>query len=210
MRHKYLGWTLLAGWAALWPSLVQAADYLDDAKRLLQKGDIRAAQIQLRNAVKSDPQNAEAHFQLARVSLELGDPVAAEREAQPPAIVDTTRIWRCRCSRKPTCRRASSRKCSKGISRLATRIPSWMRPFWSFAAMPRPGCAISTKRRPHSSRPPSSRRIRRGPLWVRPDCGGPQRLTEGIEQLDRALAIEPHSAEILVQKAQVAVLKGRR
>src|SRR5437764_1592433 len=81
MRHKYLGWTLLAGWAALWPSLVQAADYLDDGKRLLQKGDIRAAQIQLRNAVKSDQQNAEAHFQLARVSLELGDAVAAEREA---------------------------------------------------------------------------------------------------------------------------------
>ncbi len=60
-----------------------ARDYLDDArKRSLQKGDVRAAQIQLRNAVRSDPQNAEAHFQLARVSLELGDPVAAEREAK--------------------------------------------------------------------------------------------------------------------------------
>ena len=82
MRHKHLGWILLAGWAMLWPSLVHAADYLNYAKRLLQKGDIKAAQIQLRNAVKSDPQNAEAHFQLARVSIELGDTVAAEREAK--------------------------------------------------------------------------------------------------------------------------------
>ena len=47
----------------------------------MQKGDLKAAQIDLRNAVRSDPQNAEAHYWLGRVSLELGDPVAAEREA---------------------------------------------------------------------------------------------------------------------------------
>ena len=42
----------------------------------------KSAQIDLRNAVRNDPQNAEAHFWLGRVALELGDPVAAEREAQ--------------------------------------------------------------------------------------------------------------------------------
>ena len=47
-----------------------------------KKGDVRAAQIDLRNAVRSDPQNGEAHYWLGRVSFELGDPVAAEREAQ--------------------------------------------------------------------------------------------------------------------------------
>ena len=31
--------------------------------------------------MRSDPQNAEAHYLLGRVSIELGDPVAAEREA---------------------------------------------------------------------------------------------------------------------------------
>ncbi len=46
----------------------------------MQKGDLKTAQIQLRNAVKEDPQNAEAHFQLARVNLLLADPVAAEKE----------------------------------------------------------------------------------------------------------------------------------
>jgi putative PEP-CTERM system TPR-repeat lipoprotein len=76
-----LGWALVAGWALLWPSLADARDYLNDARQALQKGDLKAAQIQLRNAVREDPQNAEAHFQLARVNLQLGDPVAAEKEA---------------------------------------------------------------------------------------------------------------------------------
>jgi putative PEP-CTERM system TPR-repeat lipoprotein len=57
------------------------ADYLSDARAALKKGDVREAQIDLRNAVKSDPQNGEAHYLLGRVSFELGDPVAAEREA---------------------------------------------------------------------------------------------------------------------------------
>ena len=57
------------------------ADYLSSARGSLKKGDLKSAQIDLRNAVRSDPQNAEAHYLLGRVSIELGDPVAAEREA---------------------------------------------------------------------------------------------------------------------------------
>ena len=81
MWNKQLGWALVSAWTVLWPALAQARDYLGEARLALQKGDAKTAQIQLRNAVREDPQNAEAHFQLARVNLLLGDPAAAEKEA---------------------------------------------------------------------------------------------------------------------------------
>lgn len=59
-----------------------AANYLRQAQDALRKGDVRTAQIELRNAVRSDPQNAEARFLLAEVQLQLGDPVAAEEQAR--------------------------------------------------------------------------------------------------------------------------------
>ncbi len=80
MRKWHLGWLLLTIWLGLMPAV--HADDLADARKALLKGDLRTAQINLRNAVRSDPQNAEAHFWLGTVSLELGDAVAAEREAR--------------------------------------------------------------------------------------------------------------------------------
>jgi cellulose synthase operon protein C len=81
MRKQHLVWLLLTVWLGIFPATAHADD-LADARKALQKGDLRTAQINLRNAVRSDPQNAEAHFWLAKVSLELGDAVAAEREAR--------------------------------------------------------------------------------------------------------------------------------
>jgi putative PEP-CTERM system TPR-repeat lipoprotein len=81
MRTQRFFWLLLTLSIGILPATVHADD-LADARKALQKGDLRAAQINLRNAVRVDPQNAEAHFWLGKVSLELGDPVAAEREAR--------------------------------------------------------------------------------------------------------------------------------
>ncbi len=83
MRYLKPAGILAAAWLALAPGLGHAArDYVAEAAKALQKGDLKAAQLQLRNAVRDDPQNAEAHFQLARVNLFLADPVAAQREAE--------------------------------------------------------------------------------------------------------------------------------
>ena len=81
MRYRQLCWLLICLAVGVLPATAHADD-LADARKAMQKGDLRAAQIDLRNAVRSDPQNAEAHFWLAKVSLDLGDPVAAEREAR--------------------------------------------------------------------------------------------------------------------------------
>lgn len=81
MRYRYLGGLLISAWLGAWP-LAAHADYMSSARAALRKGDLRSAQIELRNAVRSDPQNGAAHYWLGRVSLELGDPVAAEREAK--------------------------------------------------------------------------------------------------------------------------------
>lgn len=79
------GWNLgaiaVGVWLAGFP-LAAHADYMSNARESMKKGDLKSAQIDLRNAVRSDPQNAEAHYLLGRVSIELGDPVAAEREAE--------------------------------------------------------------------------------------------------------------------------------
>lgn len=81
MRHWPLA-LLLASALGLWPLAGHAADYLSAAASALQKGDLPTAQTELRNAVRADPQNAAARFLLARVQLQLGDPVAAEQQAR--------------------------------------------------------------------------------------------------------------------------------
>ena len=81
MRYRLHRGVLIGAFALLWPAMA-SADYLSDGRQSLLKGDARTAVIQLRNAVKADPQNAEAHFLLARVHLELGDMAAAQKEAQ--------------------------------------------------------------------------------------------------------------------------------
>ena len=81
MRYRHLIWLLLFVGLGMAPTTAHA-DALADARQAIKKGDLRTAQINLRNAVRSDPQNAEARFWLAKVDFDLGDVVAAETEAR--------------------------------------------------------------------------------------------------------------------------------
>ncbi len=74
--------TALAMAAVLWPAAAGAVDYLSDANRLAAAGDLPAARLQLRNAVKANDHDAAAHYRLGAIDLQLGDPTAAEKEAQ--------------------------------------------------------------------------------------------------------------------------------
>ena len=54
--------------------------YIDKAIEHRDKNDIRASLIELRNAVRVDPDNPQARALLGDNYLNLGDPVAAEKE----------------------------------------------------------------------------------------------------------------------------------
>lgn len=57
-----------------------SASLLADAKQYQQKGDIKAALIQVKNAVAKSPQDGEARLQLSMLYAESGDVVSAEKE----------------------------------------------------------------------------------------------------------------------------------
>ncbi len=72
---------LVAGAGGAW-IMLRHQDSMARARAMLAKGDLRSAGIELRNAVRDQPTNADAHFRLARLDLATGDPVAAGREAR--------------------------------------------------------------------------------------------------------------------------------
>ena len=71
--------------AALAWSAAHAKDstaYVKEAEKSIAQGDLKAAEIQLRNAIRDAPQDPVLRARLAEVYLQLGDAVSAEREAR--------------------------------------------------------------------------------------------------------------------------------
>ena len=57
-----------------------SASLMAEAKQYQQKGDSKAALIQLKNAAANSPAEAEVRFQLAALYNQMGDPLSAEKE----------------------------------------------------------------------------------------------------------------------------------
>ena len=58
---------------------------LAEAKQYQEKGDLKAALIQLKNAVAKSPDDVNARMQLGLLSLETGDLASAEKELRRAA-----------------------------------------------------------------------------------------------------------------------------
>ena len=56
--------------------------YLQDAQQYRQKGDNKAAIIQLKNVLQKNADHAEARYQLGIIYNELGDYLSAEKELE--------------------------------------------------------------------------------------------------------------------------------
>ena len=71
---------VVGGAAGGWYALGHGGSPMARADQFLAKGDVRGAQIELRNAVRQEPNSPQAHLKLAQVQQQTGDPVAAEKE----------------------------------------------------------------------------------------------------------------------------------
>jgi putative PEP-CTERM system TPR-repeat lipoprotein len=90
MKHQFskgkLNVAIVCAMVALGASLSgcndnkSSADLLKEAQQYEQKGDRKAALIQLKNAVTQSPDNAEARLRLGEFQLEAGDILSAEKE----------------------------------------------------------------------------------------------------------------------------------
>jgi len=64
---------------AVWWKYGRVRDPLIRAQDLIDKGDLRGAAIELRSALRDNPNNAAVHYRMGMVAQRLGDPVAAEK-----------------------------------------------------------------------------------------------------------------------------------
>jgi putative PEP-CTERM system TPR-repeat lipoprotein len=205
--NKSLGWIMVGAMLAVWP-MAAHADYLSSAQASLKKGDLKSAQIDLRNAVRSDPQNAEAHFWLGQVSFQLGDPVAAEREAQAAqdrgydphktvvlltqALLGQNKFQDILDRLKPEGKDATldaSILVARGYAEIGLKRPEDAQKSFNAAEQAAPNAVEPLL---------ADARL----AVARADLNGAQ------VKIDRAIAAQPKSAEALLAKAQILRLKG--
>ncbi len=87
VRRRISRFCVAAGFLAFLASapLAHAADSptsVKSADQYIANGNLKAAAIELQNAIRDAPQDANLRARLARVYLQLGDPIRAEREAR--------------------------------------------------------------------------------------------------------------------------------
>ncbi len=80
--RKFLTYLLAALLIGACSSNQTESDFVGQAKDLIDKGELRPAAIQLKNALQQNPDNPEARWLLGKINLEIGDNAAAEKELQ--------------------------------------------------------------------------------------------------------------------------------
>ncbi len=78
--------TVTVAFPAVAALTAETKQLIEEARRLAQKGDYAAAIIQLKNAVRIDPVNSDARFELAILYLGAGDAAGAQREFETARV----------------------------------------------------------------------------------------------------------------------------
>ena len=186
-----------------------SAEYLAEAQAYLKQGKVNAAIIQLKNALKQDPKNAEARLILGKVYLHRGDGAGAEKEL------------------------TRARRLGVGMDRLATplgraylmqgKADEALKEIVSEAAYPDAVKAkiitVHANAYLQQNRPEQAEKAFREALALQPEAVGAllgmgrlaiarQQFEQAAEMADKALAIRPKSAEAWAIKGEVDRLRG--
>lgn len=184
------------------------AQPLERARAAQAKGDLRTAQIELRNAVRDDPRSAAARMALVQASLDLGDGTTAEKEAKaaleigadPVAV--TTALMRAYL--------------------VQGRYADLLRDYPPQPDNPAVGAQVATGRalaqlslnRPEDAAGSVAEALRLGPNLAEPHIAAAAlALSKGDRagaesEADRALAIDPNSIEALLRKGTLQMTRG--
>ena len=197
----------LAG--AVSASLPAAAQPMERARAAQARGDLRTAQIELRNVVRDNPRSADARMALALASLDLDDGTTAEKEARAALefgadpVAGTALVLRAML--------ASGKH--EELLREFT-MPSEPSPVAGQVAAARALAELSLKR-PEAAAASVEAALRIAPNAVEPHLAaaalagqrGDWAASEAA--VDRALAIDPNVTEGLLRKASLLFRRNK-
>jgi putative PEP-CTERM system TPR-repeat lipoprotein len=196
--------------AALAAGLSSAAmaQPMERARAAQARGDLRTAQIELRNAVRDNPRSAEARAALAAASLDLGDGTTAEKEARAALEMGLDRV-------------AGTALLLRALL-LQAKYQDLLRDFPSQPESPALGGQVAAARalaqialsRPDEATASVQEALRLAPAAVEPHLAAAALAAArgdraGSEaETDRVLAIDPNSPDGLLRKGTLLMIRG--
>lgn len=191
------------------PSVTFASTgYADTAQQLIDRGDLRGAAIELRNAARNEPQNADIHLRLARIYLQIGNIPAAEAEA-----------------RLALARGGDDAKVSPVLTESLLRAGKFNAVLHDIPAGHRPPQAESMVRlarglaylglhQPNEASPLLAEAVQLDPTAVEPKLGLARLMVfenkpaDAEKQIDAALSIDPNNSRALMLKGDMLRMHG--
>ncbi|MDE2165170.1 MAG: PEP-CTERM system TPR-repeat protein PrsT [Alphaproteobacteria bacterium] len=206
---RALPFALAIGMLAGSPGITLASTgYTDQAQQMIERGDLRGAAIELRNAARNQPQNADVHLRLSRIYLQIGNIPAAEAEAR-------LALARGADEAKVAPLLAESLLRGGKFNAVLREIPAGHRPPTSESEVRLArGLAYLGLHQPDQSAPLLAEAERLDPGAVGPKLGSARLLmfenkeAEAEHEVDAALAIDPANSRALMLKGDLLRLRG--
>ncbi len=180
---------------------------IKDAEQYVAKGNLKAAEIELRNAIRQSPQDPFLHARLAQIYLQLGDAALAEREARAARERDGNEV-----DYLPVLADALLRQ-EKFADLLELVQPGDREAAFESKVRTALGSAAAGMRDREKSEVLLRDAIKLDPSAVRPKIQLARLLTGTNPQaadklIDEAIAVNPRSAEALQVKGEMARARG--